>query len=208
MGRVERSWSGDGLLEGRVVPGSGDPTEAARPEPEPQQPKKPGAFRLMWRHHGPFISPFLWLVALWADASAAHRAVPAARLLLTAGPVAVMYFRLRRKTPRKGTQLPEPERAVLRNTATSWLAGSVWLLVAGILTGPSPLAVAVLLLGGVVLAGAHAHEAAGQRRTTVPPAPEPERTPLVHEDSGEDHGSTRQPALDEDRVHPARSRRP
>ena len=139
MGRVERRASEDGFVQGTVVPGSGVPAESARPEPEPE-PRKPGAFRLMWRHHGPFIRPFLWLVVIWVDAAAAHRSpVLAVRVLLTAGPVALAGWRLRRKT-RKGAQT-EPERIVLRNSATSWLAGSVWLLVAGILTGPSPLAV-------------------------------------------------------------------
>ena len=98
MSRVEHSWSGDGLLEGTVVSGSGVPGEPARPESEPEpQPKKPGAIRLMWRLHGPFIRPFLWLIAIWVDAAAAHHAVPAASVLLTAGPVMVVYFRLRRR---------------------------------------------------------------------------------------------------------------
>ena len=87
-------------MQGTVVSGPGMPDEPARPEPEPEpQPKKPGALRLMWRLHGSFIRPFLWLIAIWVDAAAAHHAVLAASVLLTAGPAVIMYFRLRRKTP-------------------------------------------------------------------------------------------------------------
>ena len=68
MGRAERSWSGDGLLEGTAIPPSGVPAEPARPDPEPE-PRKPGALRLMWRMNGPFIRPFLILVVLWQYAA-------------------------------------------------------------------------------------------------------------------------------------------
>ena len=203
MGRVERSWSGDGLVEGKVVTDPGDPfpgevrvTFPARPEPEP---RKPGAVRLMWRDNGPFIRPFLWLIAIWMDAAAAHHAVLAASVLLTAGPVIVMYFCLRRKTPEHMTP---PQRIRARHSLVSWAAGSAWLLAAGIITGPSALAVTLLIIGGLVLAGTHAHEAAVARRTAAPPpadeapvtAPPPVQEP--HED--ERPGPARQPALDED----------
>ena len=80
--RVERSWSGDGLVQGTVISDSGVPGEPARPEPEPE-PRGPGALRLMWRHHGPFIKPFAWIGVLWLYAALVHRAAPDARLLLT-----------------------------------------------------------------------------------------------------------------------------
>ncbi len=202
MGRVERSWSGDGYVQGTVVPGSGVPDEPVRPEPEPQ-PKKPSAIRLMWWQYGPFIKPFLWLLAIWADASIAHRSPAlAVRVLLTAGPVVVMGIRLRRKAPERGTHLPEPERVALQNSAASWLAGSVWLLLAGIMTGPSAWAVALLIIGGSLLAGTHAHEAASRRHATVPPPADeaPVTAPLPRQEPEEtEHiGPPRQPALDED----------
>jgi DNA segregation ATPase FtsK/SpoIIIE, S-DNA-T family len=205
VGRVERSWSGDGLLEGTVVPGSSTPAEPARPEPEPQ-PKKPGTFRLMWRQHGPFIRPFLWLALIWVDASIAHRAPAlAVRVLLTAGPVLVTGIRLRRKAGKRGTHLPEPERVALLNSAASWLAGSVWLLLAGIMAGPSAWMVALLILGGAVLAGAHAHEAASRPRITAPPPADevPETVQMPAQEPEEAvHTGPRQPVLGEDDYAP------
>ena len=97
------------------------------------------------------------------------------------------------------------ERVALRLALISRAAGSVWLLAAGIVTGPAAWMVAVLIPGGAFLAGTRAHEVAEQRRVTVPPTPEPEpeTPPLVHETSGnEDHGPARQPALDEDEYAP------
>ena len=201
MSRVERSWSGDGLLEGTVVSGSTVPGEPARPEPEPEpQPRKPGAVRLMWRDNGPFIRPFLWLIAIWVDAVAAHHAVLAASVLLTAGPVIGMYFRLRRKTPEHMTTA---QRITARHSLVSWAAGSAWLLAAGILTGPSALAVTLLIIGGLVLAGTHAHEAAMTRRSAAPPPPADEAPatppPPAQEPAGDEHPApARQPVLGED----------
>ncbi len=193
MGRVER-WSGDGLLEGTVVSDSGVPAEPARPEPDPE-PRKPGAIRLMWRHHGPFIKPFLWIAVLWLYAALVHRAHGLeVRALLTVFPVIASGWRVSRRT-RKRT----PERL---HAMVAWAAGSLWLLTAGIVTGPAGWMVTVLLFGGAVLAGTRAHEVAEKRRTTVPPAPASEPAPPVHEDSGEDHGPARQPALDEDEYAP------
>ena len=208
MGRVVRSWSGDGLVHGEVVSDSGVPDDTARPGPEPgETPRKPGALRLMWRHHGPVVRPYLWLAAIWLDAAAAHRAAPAARLLLTAGPVAVMYFRLRRKQPRKGGRLTEADEIAARHSLVSWTAGSAWLLTAGILTGPSVWAVTVLVVAGSVLAGAHAHEAAAARQAPTPPPAEEDETDAtipvpVPEPAGEEHGLARQAALGEDEYTP------
>ena len=189
MSRVERSWSGDGFVQGTVVSDSGVPAEPPRPEP---QPREPGALRLMWRHHGPFIKPFLWIIALWAAGGLAHRAHGLeVRALLTVLPVAVPGWRVFRRT-RKGT----PERL---HAVAPWAAGSLWLLAAGIVTGPAGWMVAILVIGGAFLAGTRAHEVAGKRRTTVPPATEPEpAAPPAAQDCDEDHGPTRQPALDED----------
>ncbi len=196
MGRVERSWSGDGLLEGTVVSDSGMPAEPARPEPE--HPRKPGAIRLMWRQHGPFIRPFAWIGVLWLYAALVHRAQGfEVRALLTVLPVIALGLLIVRRT-RKGA----PERL---HAVVPWAAGSLWLLVAGIITGPAAWMVAVLIPGGAFLAGTRAHEVAEQRRVTIPPTPEPEpeTPPLVHETSGnEDHGPARQPALDEDEYAP------
>ena len=158
----------------------------------------------MWRQHGSFITPFLWLLVIWADASIAHRAPAlAVRVLLTAGPVAFTGWRLRRKAPKPGAHLPEPERAALRNSAASWLAGSVWLLVAGIMTGPSAGMLTLLILGGTVLAGAHAHEASVARRTAVPPPPADEvpatvPPPVQEPEEAEHTAPARQATLDED----------
>ena len=163
--RVERSWSGDGLVQGTVISGSGMPEEPARPEPEPE-PRGPGALRLMWRQHGPFIKPFLWIGVLWLYAAVVHRAHGVeVRALLTVLPVIALGWRVFRRT-RKGT----PERMY---AAVPWAAGSLWLLAAGIVTGPAGWMVTILVPGGVFLAGTRAHEVAEQRRTTVPPAPEP-----------------------------------
>ena len=200
MGRVERSWSGDGLVQGTVVSDSGVPGEPARPEPE--QPRGPGAIRLIWRLHGPFIKPFAWIGVLWLYAALVHRAHGfEVRALLIIVPVIVSGWRVFRRA-RKGT----PERL---HAVVAWAAGSAWLLVAGIITGPAGWMVAALVIGGVFLAGTRAHEVGVQRQATVPPAPEPETVPQpAAQDRDEDHGPARQPALDEDRVHPARSRRP
>ena len=47
-------------VDGLVVSASG-----VRPQAEVRPaPRKPGAIRLMWRHHGPFAAPFLWIPAL------------------------------------------------------------------------------------------------------------------------------------------------
>jgi S-DNA-T family DNA segregation ATPase FtsK/SpoIIIE len=191
MGRVERSWSGDGYVQGTVVSDSGVPAEPARPEPEPE-PRKPGALRLMGRQHGPFIKPFLWIGVLWVAGAVAHRAQGLeVRALLTVIPVIVSGLLIVRRT-RKGT----PERL---HAVAPWATGSLWLLAAGIVTGPAGWMVAILVIGGAFLAGTRAHEVAGKRRTTVPPAAEPEpAAPPAAQDRDEDHGPTRQPALDED----------
>ena len=116
MGRVERSWSGDGLVQGTVVSDSGVPGEPARPEPE--QPRGPGAIRLVWRLHGPFIKPFAWIGVLWLYAALAHRTHGLeVRALLTVLPVVACGWRAFRRT-RKGT----PERLHRGNTMGGWLA--------------------------------------------------------------------------------------
>jgi S-DNA-T family DNA segregation ATPase FtsK/SpoIIIE len=166
----------------------------------------------MWRMNGPFIRPFLILVVLWQYAAVVHHAVPLARLLLIVAPVMVTGWRLRQRLPEEGTRLPDLQSAALRNSAASWLAGSIWLLIAGILTGPAPWMIAVLVLVGGVLAGAHAFEASSAPRPYAPPSsvphrePEPAETlpvlePDVHEDD-EPPGPSRQAALDEDDYAP------
>lgn len=206
MGRVERSWSGDGLVPGEVVPdgdlfpGEAPAAEPARPEPLS---RKPGMVRLMWRHHGPFIRPFLLLGVLWLYAAVVHRA-PAleVRLLLTAVPAAVATWRVFRRT-RKGT--PARLRAVV-----SLAGGVLWLLLAGVVTGPAAWMIVLLLAGGL-LAGGHAHEA--RRDTPAPPPadeadwepvtePEPVHVPHDVPQDAPPSGPVRQGALGEDDYTP------
>jgi S-DNA-T family DNA segregation ATPase FtsK/SpoIIIE len=203
MGRVERSWSGDGLVQGEVVPDGlfpGEaPAEPARPEPLS---RKPGMVRLMWRHHGPFIRPFLLLGVLWLYAAVVHRA-PAleVRLLLTAVPGAVATWRVFRRT-RKGT--PARLRAIV-----SLAGGVLWLLLAGIVTGPAAWMIVLLLAGGL-LAGGHAHEA--RRDAPVPPPadeadetgwePVTEPEPVHVPQAAPQGGPVRQGALGEDDYTP------
>src|ERR1700722_12209768 len=76
--------SGDEVLTGHVVTAEDVPPARAAAVSA-----RPGALRLLWRHHGPVIRPFLWLPAVWADGAAAWYASPlAARLLLAVIPVA------------------------------------------------------------------------------------------------------------------------
>ena len=194
MGRVERSWSGDGLVQGTVVSDSGVPGEPVRPEPE--QPRGPGAIRLIWRLHGPFIKPFAWIGVLWLYAALAHRTHGLeVRALLTVLPVVACGWRAFRRT-RKGT----PERL---HAVTPWAAGSLWLLAAGIITGPAGWMVAALVIGGVFLAGTRAHEVSAERQVTVPPVSQPEpAAPSAQGRDEENHGPARQPALDEDEYTP------
>jgi hypothetical protein len=206
MARVKRSWSGDGLVEGKVVP-AGDlfPGEVrisfpARPGPEP---RTPGMARLMWRHHGPFIRPFLLIGALWLDAAAAHdTSTLAVRLLLTAGPAAIAAWRVSRRT-RKGT--PARHRAVVSLTG-----GSLWLLLAGTATGPAVWMVVLLLAGGLLLAGTHAHEARHDA-PAAPPADEPDVEPVTEPEPVHvpqdvpQTGPQRQATLDEDGYSPPAS---
>ncbi len=180
--------AGDDMLSGHVVPGPDAPVPAWSPAP-----RRPGAVQAMWRHHGPFVRPFLWLPAAWLDAGAAHVVSPlAVQLLLGAGPVSgIAWARL--SGARKGTRL---------HLAVSLVAAAAWILLAGLVTGTAPLMDAVLLAGGWLLAGTSAHEAARERRE--PSAlPVPEAHPELPEKptarvAAHEAPPARQATLDED----------
>ena len=74
---------GGDVLSGHVVPGP----DAPPPAPAwPPAPRRPGLAQAMWRHHGPFIRPFLWLPAVWLNAMAVLAVSPLpARAFLAAG---------------------------------------------------------------------------------------------------------------------------
>jgi S-DNA-T family DNA segregation ATPase FtsK/SpoIIIE len=184
--------AGDDVLTGHIIPG------LAEPEPAPARPvpRRPGAVVAMWRHHGVFVKPFLWLPAVWLDAAAVHALAPLpVKILLAAGPVCgITWSRLRSARP--------PARLHLSVSAA---AAATWILLAGLVTGVTQIADLVLLAGGWLLAGTSAHEAAAGRRTVhelpAPPvhAELPEVTvPIaaVHEPAPS--GPARQPTLDED----------
>jgi S-DNA-T family DNA segregation ATPase FtsK/SpoIIIE len=152
----------------------------------------------MWRHHGPFIAPFLPLPSVWADGAAAWAVSPLpARLVLAVVPsAAVMWFRLRRTA--------EGARTF---TWVSGVAALTWIVAAGLLFGARPWTDVLLLAGGCLLAGTRAHDAARTRCDTPPapviPGPEPELAtvtlPVIHEaPAGRPAPPGRQAALDED----------
>jgi DNA segregation ATPase FtsK/SpoIIIE, S-DNA-T family len=181
-------------VDGIVVPGSG-----VRMHGEVRTaPSKPGALRILWRHYGDFIRPFLWLPAIWVDAAAAWHVAPlGAQLVLTAGPVLTVGLLVRRK-------VRKADRHARRLALISWSAASAWVLLSGIATGPGTLLELALLGGGAFLAGTHTHEAAVRRRTPAPPIPSPEPVvPLASwMDEDEHPGPVRQPTLDEDDYAP------
>jgi DNA segregation ATPase FtsK/SpoIIIE, S-DNA-T family len=142
--------SGDKVLTGHVV------TAEDVPPARVTAVARPGALRLLWRHHGPFIRPFLWLPAVWLDAAAVSHATPlAAQLLLAVVPVAITARLSLRRT-----------RGRLHVTI-SLSAAAAWILAAGFGTGVTPPMDALLLLAGGFLAATSAHEAARLRH----PAP-------------------------------------
>ena len=188
--------SRDDVLTGHVVPGEDVPPARAAAV---SSPARPGALRLMWRLHGPFIAPFLPLPLVWADGAAAWAVSPlAARLLLAVVPsVVVMRFRLRRA--RQGAR------------AYAWVSGVAaltWILAAGLLFAAKPWMAALLLAGGALLAGTRAHDAARERRSrsgSPPPAPRPApdlpavTLPVIHEAPAAPPATPgRQATLDED----------
>ena len=78
--------SGDDVLSGHVVPAEDVPPARAATA----TPARPGALRLLWRHHGPFVEPFAWPFLVLADGWAVSHVSPlAAQLLLTVVPVAI-----------------------------------------------------------------------------------------------------------------------
>ena len=178
-------------VDGIVVPG---PSVRLHGEVRPTV-RKPGVVRLMWRMHGPFIRPFWWLPGMWLDAFAAWHASPfGAQVFLTVGPAAWAGVSLLRRS-RKGT---------LRHAAlarVSWAAGTVWVVVAGMVTGPAWWADVLLLAGGWLLAGTHAHEASAPRSLPVPPAAEPAPLTAAADEDERPH-PPRQPVLGEDDYAP------
>jgi len=185
--------AGDDVLTGHVV------ADAPAPEPAPARApvsRKPGAARLMWRHHGPVVAPFLWLAAVWLDGLAVYLAGPlAARLLLALVPACLGARKFRRTAAGSSARF----HAVL-----SALAASAWVLMAGFVTGPGAWPSLLLVAGGWPLAGTLAHDAA--RRPAAPPAPQPAAPPLPDPGPGEiattRPGPCRQPALGEDDYAP------
>src|SRR6185312_4086973 len=152
--------SGDGVLTGHVVTAEDVPPARAA-----SVAARPGAPRLLWRHHGPFIRPFIWPFLVLADGWAVSRVSPlAAQFLLAVIPVAVAARLCLRRTR---TRL---------HVIVSLAAAAAWILAAGFGTGVTPWMGALLLAGGFLLAGTSAHDAARQRVTPrpAPPAPEPE----------------------------------
>ncbi len=143
------------VLTGCLVPAGDVPAPAAeRVQPPPQ----PGAWPLLWQHHGPFITPFLPIPAVWADGAAAHAVSPlAVQLLLAIVPSAIAGW-IRLRSTRKGA------RAYV---VVSRVASLAWILATGLLAGTAPWMDAVLLAGGWLLAGTRAHETARRRREAL-----------------------------------------
>jgi S-DNA-T family DNA segregation ATPase FtsK/SpoIIIE len=186
--------AGDDVLTGHIIPG------LAEPEPAPARPapRGPGTAAAMWRHHGVFVKPFLWLPPVWLDAAAVHALSPLpVKILLAVGPVTgITWSRL--SGSRKAARLH------LSVSVSAAAAGS-WILLAGLVTGVAPIADAVLLAGGWLLAGTSAHEAAAGRRAAPELAASPAHAELpevtacvvtVHDPAPS--GPARQPTLDED----------
>jgi S-DNA-T family DNA segregation ATPase FtsK/SpoIIIE len=149
----------------------------------------------MWAHHGVFVKPFLWLPAVWLDAAAVHALAPLpVKILLAAGPVSGFAWR-RIRSSREAARL---------HLSVSASAAASWILLAGLVTGVDPIADAVLLAGGWLLAGTSAHEAAAARRAVpelpAPPAHAelPEAAAVTVHEPAPAPGPPRQPTLDED----------
>src|SRR5450755_2310600 len=186
--------AGDDVLTGHIIPGLAEPEPApARPAPRGR-----GTAAAMWRHHGVFVKPFLWLPPVWLDAAVVHALSPLpVKILLAVGPVTgITWSRL--SGSRKAARLH------LSVSVSAAAAGS-WILLAGLVTGVAPIADAVLLAGGWLLAGTSAHEAATGRRAAPELAASPAHAELpevtacvvtVHDPAPS--GPARQPTLDED----------
>ena len=196
MNRAVLPDAGPGVIAGQVVPGDDAPGAApARFTPKPPPP--PGAVLAMWRHHGRYVRPFLWLPAIWANGAVVwYVASPGARWLLAVLPAAITGYVMRRGT-RKGS----PERLHL---GISLLLALSWVLLAGFVTAPGAWALLPLAAGGWLLAGTRAHETARQGRQIqprpVPAGPDPE--PPAIPGQAAPGAPSRQAALDEDQYHP------
>jgi S-DNA-T family DNA segregation ATPase FtsK/SpoIIIE len=184
--------AGDEVLTGHVVPG--DSTPEAAPARFTPRPRRPGASRLMWRCHGRFVRPFLWIPAIWVNALAVWYVTPlGARLLLAVAPAAIVG-----SVALRGTRKGSPERL---HVAISVLLALAWVLLAGFATGPGGWPLAPLAAGGWLLAGTRAHETARQGRKQPCPAPAgPAPGPDAEPPSGP--AVLRQPALGEDDYAP------
>ena len=148
----------------------------------------------MWRHHGRFVRPFLWIPAIWADALAVWYVVPlGARLLLAILPAALTALAVLRGT-RRGSR----ERL---HAAVSVPSALGWVLLAGFITGPSAWPLLLLAAGGWLLAGTRAHDVRQGRKQPCPVPAGPEHEPAPRQQTAPD-GPTRQAALDEDAYVP------
>ena len=180
-------------ITGTVVVDTDDapPAAPARPHAVP----RPGAARLMWRHHGALIRPFGWLPGIWLNAAAVHAVspLPVQVLLATAPAGGVAWRKLR---DRKAGRL---------HLAVSLSAAAVWVLFAGLVTGPAWWMDAVLLAGGFLLAGTSAHEVSLERLPALPAPPVHAELPEADghpAPPGHAAGPVRQPTLDEDQYKP------
>ena len=112
------------VITGQVVPA--DDVSGAAPVRFTPRLTQPGAFRLMWRHHGRFVRPFLWIPAIWADALAVWYVVPlGARLLLAILPAALTALAVLRGT-RRGSR-ERLHAAVSVPSALGWVLLAGWL---------------------------------------------------------------------------------
>ena len=186
--------TGNDVLSGHVVPAEDVPPARAGAV---STPARPGAPRLLWAHHGPFLKPYLWIPVVWLDGWAAWHASPlAARLLLAVMPVSVVaYMKL---LDRYGMKI-RLRRRPMAATVTALAGSAGWIALAGLVTAPVAWMCAVLLAGGWLLAGTIAHEHA-RVPAAPPPAAIPEPEPALHP-LPEVHPA-RQAALDEDTYIP------
>jgi DNA segregation ATPase FtsK/SpoIIIE, S-DNA-T family len=185
---VNRTVTDADVITGQVV-SPDDASPAAPARFTLSSPPKPGAVLSMWRHHGRFVRPFLWLPAIWVNALAVWYAVPpGAKLLLALAPAVIAGPVMRRGT-RKGS----PERLHL---ALSWSLALAWVLLAGFVTGPGGWMLLPLAAGGWLLAGTRAHETARQGRQ------QPCRAPAGPAPVDAEPAVLRQPALGEDDYAP------
>lgn len=179
--------AGDAITGTIVSADDASPAVPARPQAAP----RPGAVRLMARHHGPFIRPFIYPFLVLADGLAVSHATPlAAQLLLAIAPVTITARLCLRRT-----------RARL-HVIVSLSAATAWILAAGLGAGVTPWMAALLLAGGFLLAGTRAHDAARLRYPApgLPevPQPSPELPAITVPGPARAPAATHQPTLDED----------